>query len=155
MFLLVSFANATNEFNSFSRKRGGELLTMVKQVITTSYPPRMHYSRAIKTEQFIFVAGTAGDKEPDTGEEIKGIEAQTRRCLETIKEVLESAGSSLNDVVSTNVYLVNPDDHFKYNEVYKTYFPKDPPARATVVTGLLWPGMLIEIQCVACYSSSQ
>lgn len=122
---------------------------MTKEVIITPHPPKFHYSAGIKAGQFIFTAAP-GHEEPDTGEEIKGVEAQTRQCIETIKEVLESAGASLDDIVSTTVYLVNPSDFLKMNEAYKTYFAKDPPARATVVTGLVWPSMLVEIQCIAC-----
>ena len=128
---------------------------MVKQVVITPHPPKFHYSAGIKTEQFIFVAGIVGNKNPDTGEEIKGIEAQTRQCLKNIKEVLEAAGSSLNDVVTTTVYIPNRDDFLKMNETYKTYFPKDPPARATIIAGLVSPSMLVEIQCIAVRSSGQ
>ena len=123
---------------------------MAKQVINTPHPTTSPYSKGIKTEQFIFVAGTVGYQNPDTGEEIKGIEAQTRQCLEGIKEVLESAGASLSDVVSTTVYLTNADDFQRMNEAYRAYFPQDPPARATVVVGLMNPAMLIEIQAIAC-----
>ena len=122
---------------------------MAKQVIVTPHPPKFHYSAGIKTEQFIFLAGIVGHENPDTGEEVKGIEAQTRQCLENIKEVLETGGSSLSDVVSTTVYIPNRDDFLKMNEVYKTYFPKDPPARATIIAGLVSPSMLVEIQCIA------
>ena len=128
---------------------------MAKQVIITPHPAKFHYSQGIKTEPFIFVAGIAGQKNPDTGEEVTGIEAQTQQCLETVKEVLEAAGSSLSDVVSTTVYLRNPDDFLGMDETYKAYFPKDPPARATIVTGLVSPTMLVEVQCIACRSSSQ
>ncbi len=128
---------------------------MAKQVITTRHPPKFHYSAGIKTEQFIFVAGVIGHENPDTREEIKGIEAQTRQCLENITEILESAGSSLRDVVSTTVYLPNMDDFLKMNEAYKTYFPEDPPARATVSADLVLPNMLVEIQCIAIRSSGQ
>ncbi len=126
---------------------------MAKQVIITPHPAKFHFSTAIKTEQLIFVAGLAGHEDPDTGEEVKGIEAQTRQSFEIIKEVLEAAGSSLNDVVSAMVYLANRDDFPKMNEAYKAYFPKDPPARATIITGLVLPSMLVEIQCIACRSS--
>jgi len=122
---------------------------MAKEVIVTPHPPASHYSAGIKTEQFIFVAGTVGHVNPNTGEEIKGIEGQTQQCLENIKEVLENAGSSLSHVVSTTVYLPNKDDFSKMNETYKTYFPKDPPVRATVFAGLVSPSMLVEIQCIA------
>jgi len=128
---------------------------MAKQVIVTPHPPKFHYSAGIKTEQFIFLAGIVGYENPDTGEEVKGIEAQTRQCLENIKEVLETAGSSLSDVVSTTVYLPDMDNFPKMNEVYKAYFPKDPPARATVSAGLVSSKMLVEIQCIAVRSSGQ
>jgi len=128
---------------------------MAKQAIITPHPPKFHYSAGIKTEQFIFVAGIVGHENPDTREEIKGIEAQTRQCLENIKEVLETADSSLSDVVSTTVYLPDMNDFLKMNEVYKGYFPKDPPARATVSAGLVSPKMLVEIQCIAVRSSGQ
>lgn len=125
---------------------------MAKQAIITPHPPKFHFSAGIKTEQFIFVAGTVGHENPDTGEELEGIEAQTRQCIENVREVLESAGSSLDDVVTTTVFLPNRDDFLKMNEVYKTYFPKDPPARATIMAGLVSPKMLVEIQCIARYS---
>ena len=123
---------------------------MAKQVITTLHPAKFHYSQGIKAGQFIFVAGVAGHENPDTGEAVEGIEAQTRQCLEAMKEILDAAGSSLGDVVSTTVYIKNSDDFLKMNEAYKACFPEDPPARATLVTGLLLPSMLVEIQCIAC-----
>jgi len=126
---------------------------MARQVIATPHPAEFHYSQGIKTEQFIFISGIGGHKNPDTGEEVKGIEAQTRQSLEITQETLEAGGSSLDDVVSVTVYLKNADDFFKMNEIYKSYFPKEPPARATIPTGLLFPSMLVEIQCIACCSS--
>ena len=125
---------------------------MAKQAIITSHPPKFHFSAGIKTEQFIFVAGLVGHENPDTGEELEGIEAQTHQCIKNVREVLETAGSSLDDVVTTTVFLPNRDDFLKMNAIYKTYFPKDPPARATIMAGLVSPKMLIEIQCIARYS---
>ncbi|MFC1904982.1 RidA family protein [Chloroflexota bacterium] len=126
---------------------------MVREAIITPYPPRSHYSRGIKTEQFIFTAGTVGDQNLDTGEKIGGIEAQTRQALETIKEILKLGGSSLDNVADTTVYITNRDDFLKMNEVYKTYFLKDPPTRTTLIVGLR-PGVLVEIKCIACRSYS-
>jgi len=120
-----------------------------REVITISKPPKFHYTMGIRTEQFVFVAGIDGDVDQLTGVPIQSIEAQTRYCLDTIKEILETGGSSLENVVSTTVYLQHAEDFFKMNEVYMSYFPKDPPARATIPTGLLRPGMLVEIQCIA------
>ena len=123
---------------------------MAKEVIITPHPAKLPYSKGIKTEQFIFVAGMVGHENPGTKEEVKGIEAQTRQCLENTKEVLESAGASLSDVVSATVYLRNSNDFPKMNEVFKTYFPEDPPTRATIIAGLVLPSMLVEIQAIAC-----
>ena len=128
---------------------------MVKEVIITPHPARFHYSQGVKTEQFIFLAGITGFRNPDTGEDIDGIEAQTRQSLELIKETLEAAGATLDDVVIATVYLKNQDEFLKMNEVYKDYFPKDPPARATIMTGFVSPKALVEIQCIACRPSGQ
>ncbi len=125
---------------------------MTKQVIKTSYRPKYQFSEGIKTEQFIFIAGTIGAENPATGQAVVGIEAQTRQALDIIKQTLEDGGSSLADVVSTTCYLPNPEHFLKMDAVYKTYFPKDPPARATISCRLLRPEWLIEIQCVACCS---
>jgi 2-iminobutanoate/2-iminopropanoate deaminase len=122
---------------------------MAKEVIVTRHKPKFHYSPGIKAGEFVFVAGTVGHENPDTGEKIKGVEAQTHQCLKNIRETLEAVGYSLTDVVSTTVYLPNRDDFLKMNEAYKGYFPKDPPGRTTVFAGLVSPEMLIEIQCVA------
>ena len=66
-----------------------------------------------------------------------------------MRQVLESAGVSFNDVVKVTVFLANVADFAKMNEVYQSYFPTDQPARSTVITGLVIPGMLIEIECIA------
>ena len=123
---------------------------MSKEVIITPHPPTAPYSRGIKTEQFIFLAGMTGYRNPDTGEEIKGIEAQTRQSFALVKETLEAAGSSLSDVVTATVYLINRDDFPKMNELFKAYFPEDPPARTTIITPLVSSSALVEIQCIAC-----
>ncbi len=126
-----------------------------REVISISLPAKFHYSMGIKTEQFVFVAGIDADVDFRTGQAIKGIEAQTRYCLETIKEILETGGSSLENVVSTTVYLQHAEDFLKMNEVYTGFFPKDPPARATIPTGLLRPSMLVEIQCISLRPAGQ
>jgi len=128
---------------------------MARQVISVPNAPKMPFSPAIKTEQYIFVSGQVGFYDPQTGKEIEGIEAQTKQTLENIKAVLEAAGSSLADVVKVTVFLRNDGDFAKMNEVYQSYFAKDYPARSTVVAGLALPQMLIEMECIAyCPSSS-
>ena len=127
---------------------------MARQVISVPNAPKMPFSPAIKTDQYIFVSGQAGFYDPKTGEEIKGIEAQTKQTLENMGDILEAAGSSLADVVKVMVFLRNADDFAKMNEIYTNFFPRDYPARSTIVAGLALPVMLIEIECIAYCPSS-
>ena len=106
-------------------------------------------SPAVKAGGFVFVSGFAGFLDPKTEALVEGIEAQTRETLEVIKDGLEAAGSSLDKVVKVTVFLRNAQDFSKMNEVYRTFFPKDPPARSTIVTGLALPDILVEIECTA------
>jgi len=122
---------------------------MTKQVLNVPNAPKYPFSPAIRAGDYIFVSGQSGFQDPKTGETIKGIEAQTRECLQNMKQVLEAAGLSLEDVVKVTVFLGNVADYAKMNEVYQTYFPKYLPARSTAVTGLVIPNMLIEMECIA------
>lgn len=106
-------------------------------------------SPAIKAGGFVFVSGYAGFLDRQKGAPVEGIEAQTRETLEMIKDTLEAAGSSLDKVVKATVFLKNAEDFPKMNEVYHTFFPKDPPARTTIAAGLAFPGILVEIECMA------
>ncbi len=121
---------------------------MVKEVIIMPNAAEYPFSSAVKAGDFIFVSGNGGFVDKD-GREVKGIKAQTKQCLENIKQVLEAAGSSLSDVVKVNVFITNTVDFAQMNEIYGDYFTKDRPARSTVVTGLVRPDMLIEVECVA------
>ena len=69
--------------------------------------------------------------------------------MENIKAVLEAGGSSMSDVVKTTVFLTGMGDFSGMNEVYKTYFPNDPPVRTTVGVKLPLPELLIEIDVIA------
>jgi 2-iminobutanoate/2-iminopropanoate deaminase len=126
---------------------------MGKEVITVPNALKLPFSAAIRAGDYIFVSGQVGFIDSG-GKEVKGIAAQTRQCLENTKQILIAAGSSLNDVVKVTVFLNNADHFAQMNEVYQSYFPKDYPARSTVVTGPVVPNMLIEIECIA-YSIRQ
>jgi len=106
-------------------------------------------SPAIKAGDFVFVSGYAGFLDRKTRAPIEGIEAQTKETLEIIKDTLEAAGSSLDKVVKATVFLKNAQDFSKMNQVYHAFFPKDPPARTTIVAGLALPDILVEIECMA------
>jgi 2-iminobutanoate/2-iminopropanoate deaminase len=106
-------------------------------------------SRAIKAGGFVFVAGIP-PYDPDTGQVVRGdIETQTRRVLENLKITLEAAGSSLDRVVKTTVFCTNAAYFSDVNEVYRQYFPDDPPTRTFVTVGS-WPNKFdIEIEAIA------
>jgi reactive intermediate/imine deaminase len=82
-----------------------------------------------------------------------GIVGQTRQTFENMKAVLAYAGSSLERVVRCTVFLVDMRDYAKMNEVYASYFPKDPPARSTVAGSGLALGARVEIECMATVGS--
>src|SRR4030042_657086 len=121
---------------------------MVRKVITLPDAPRLPFSPAIRAGDYIFVSGQLGHTDAQ-GEEVKGIEGQTKQCLENMKKVLTVAGASLDDVVKITVFLRHEKDFAKMNEVYQGYFLKDHPARSTVIAGLALPSMLIEIDCIS------
>jgi reactive intermediate/imine deaminase len=105
-------------------------------------------SAAIRAGDYIFISGRTGTTD-EQGVAVTGIEAQTRQCFEYMKEVLQAAGADLCDVVKVNVLLVNEADFPIMNEVYRGYWPDEPPARTTAVTGLARPNALVEIECIA------
>src|SRR5262245_12542590 len=99
------------------------------------------FSAAVKADGLIYVAGTLS-AEGD-------IRAQTRKTIEDISAVLKKAGSSLANVASVHVYLTKGDDFAAMNEVYRTFWPKDPPVRTTIVSDLVLAGGLVEMAMVA------
>jgi 2-iminobutanoate/2-iminopropanoate deaminase len=121
---------------------------MRKSILTPDAPkPVGPYSQAIVAGGFIFVAGQ-GPINPKTSQgEFGDIKAETRRTLMNVQAILESAGSSLKEVVRVGVYLADLKDFDAMNEVYREFFPTDPPARTTV--GVQLPKIKIEIDCIA------
>lgn len=112
-------------------------------------PPIGPYSQAIKAGDFVFCAGQTA-RDPVTNKLIEGdVSAQTDRVLKNISAVLTAAGTDLNHVVKTTVYLKNMGDFNAMNEVYGKYFKDSPPARATVGVAALPVDALVEIEVVA------
>ena len=122
----------------------------MKQLVRTPNAPQPlgPYSQGVKAGNFLFVAGQ-GAADPKTGQMAEGIETQTRQTLANIKGIVQASGFSMRDVVKVSIFLKNMDDFKKVNEVYKTFFPEDPPARTTVEAKLPAQGMLIEIDSIA------
>lgn len=124
---------------------------MDKEIIHTSGAPLAvgPYSQAVRANGFIFTAGQLA-LDPATGKMTGDtIEEQTRRVLENLKAVLESAGSGLDRVVKTTVFITDLGAFARMNAVYAEYFPTAPPARSTVPLTSLPLGGLVEIECVA------
>jgi 2-iminobutanoate/2-iminopropanoate deaminase len=124
---------------------------MSRQVVTADKAPAAvgPYSHAIIANGFVFASGQAalvpGTKSLKEG----GVREQTVQTLENIKAVLEAAGTSLDKVVKTTVFMVDLKDFSVMNETYATYFASNPPARSTVQVAALPLGALVEIEVVA------
>jgi 2-iminobutanoate/2-iminopropanoate deaminase len=121
----------------------------MRRVIRTSDAPQPRgiYSQAIVCDGFVFVAGQAAIN-PKTNElELGDIRSEARLTLQNIRAILEAAGSSLRDVVRVGIFLADINDFAAMNEVYREFFPENPPARSTV--GAQLPKIKIEIDCIA------
>jgi 2-iminobutanoate/2-iminopropanoate deaminase len=123
----------------------------MKNIISTEQAPKAigPYSQAVISNGFAFLSGQI-PLDPATNQLIDGgIAAQTERVLENLKSVLEAAGSSLDRVVKTTVYLKDMGEFAKMNEVYGRYFTSNAPARATVEAARLPRDVAVEIDCIA------
>ena len=121
---------------------------MTRQAINPGGGFGLPFSSAIIANGFVFVSGRVGAD--DAKKPLAGIEAQTRKVMEGIKAVLEQAGSSMDKVVKTTIFLTDRDDFAVVNRVYASFFSGDPPARSTVeVSNLMTDGFLIEIEAIA------
>ncbi|MFQ5593022.1 MAG: RidA family protein [Anaerolineae bacterium] len=124
---------------------------MEREVIRTEGAPAPvgPYSQAIRVDNSIFTAGQIG-LDPTTGKLVDGdIQAQTRQVLQNLSAVLEAAGTSLDKVVKTTVFLSDLNDFGAMNEVYAEFFTDHPPARSAVQVARLPLDALIEIEAVA------
>lgn len=106
------------------------------------------YSQAIKLGDLVFTSGNIPLK-PDGSLVIGSVEEQTHQVMANLKAVLEAAGSSLEKVVKTTVFIKNMDEFARINEVYGTYFTSHKPARSTVEVARLPKDVAIEIEAIA------
>ena len=123
----------------------------MRQVVKTGRAPEAigPYSQAIKAGGFVFVSGQI-PIDPETGQFVSGgIAEQTRQVMKNLASVLDAAGSDLQLVVKTSVFLADMEEFAAMNEVYGKFFGDEPPARATVQAVRLPRDARVEIEAVA------
>ena len=123
----------------------------MKESITTKDAPAAigPYSQAVKVGSLLFLSGQISI-DPKTNQMNSGsIEEQTKQALENLDAVLKASGMSMENVVSTTVFLKDLNDFGKMNAVYGTYFKEKPPARATVQAARLPRDALVEIAAIS------
>ena len=123
----------------------------MKAIVLTDRGPKPigPYSQAVKSAGFLFASGQVA-LDPRTNEFFGGdIRQQTQLVLENIKAILEAAGSNLNHVVKTTVFLKDMNDFAAMNEIYGKFFTIAPPARSTVEVARLPKDALVEIEVIA------
>ena len=114
-----------------------------------SPPPLAPYSPGFRSGQLVFTAGMLA---LDSSGNLVGegdARAQTRQVLENIKEIVEAGGGTMQDIVYNMIFLADLKDYQAMNEVYASYFPGNPPARACIQAGLVRPEFLVEIAATA------
>jgi reactive intermediate/imine deaminase len=122
-----------------------------RRIIATDKAPAAiaAYSQGVQVGNTLYLAGQIG-MDPATRELAPGgIEPETRRALDNCKAVLEAAGFTLRDVVQVQVLLADINDYNALNQIYVTYFPKDPPARAAYAVAALPRGARVEVLMTA------
>jgi reactive intermediate/imine deaminase len=112
-------------------------------------PSELPFSPIVEANGFVFLAGQIGDVPGHRGPVPGGIEAETEAMLENVGRLLRAAGLDYGDVVKCTVYLADFADFAAMNQVYRRYFPTDPPTRATVGVNGLALGSRIEIEVLA------
>jgi 2-iminobutanoate/2-iminopropanoate deaminase len=126
--------------------------TAQDRVVATQNAPEAigPYSQAIRVGNTLYLAGQIA-LDPRTNQMIadRSIEAETRQVLDNLRAVVEAAGFTMADIVSTTVFMADLNEFARMNAVYATYFPNRPPARATVQAARLPRDVKIEIAAIA------
>jgi len=123
----------------------------MREIVKTEGAPAAigPYSQAVRAGGFIFASGQI-PLDPKTGEFVAGgVADQTEQVMRNLQAVLEAAGSGLNRIVKTTVFLADMNDFAAMNEVYGRYFEENPPARATVQAARLPRDARVEIEAIA------
>ena len=151
---MIILAGSILGHQSTSPSMAAESVVQLESVRTVIRPAKypyfgFPYSPGILVDDTLYIAGHLG-RDPVTTELVEGgLEAETRQAMANIHEVLKMTGMGFGNVVSVTAYIARIDDFPKFNEIYREYFPEDPPARATVQVAALNVGAQVELQMIA------
>ena len=123
---------------------------MKREIISTTKAPSAigPYSQGVKIGELVYTSGQI-PVNPATGEMETDIKKATERSMNNVKAILEEAGTSLENIIKTTIFLKDINDFAAVNEVYATFFNANPPARSCVEVGKLPKDALIEIEAIA------
>ncbi len=126
-----------------------------RQVETNAAPAAIGpYSQAICTDSLVYTAGQVG-ADPSTGVLLDGVAAQAEQALRNLAAVLDAAGTGLERVVKTSIFLLDMGDFAAVNEVYARHFTPPYPARSTMAVVALPKGAQVEIEVIALHGDSE
>lgn len=121
---------------------------MSKKYYTKPGMEKYPFCSAVKAGDYIFIGGTAANQD-DQGNPLTTIEEQTHEIMRQFKAALAQFDASMDDIVKVSVYIGEQAEWGNMNEVYHSYFGDNLPARVTAVAGLVIPGFLVEMDCIA------
>ena len=123
---------------------------MAKEIIATTTAPGAvgPYVQAVKVNGMVYCSGQLGI-DPAVGKMPEGVEAQAHCSMKNMGAILKEAGSDYSKIVKTTIFLADMNDFAKVNEIYKSYFGEEYPARSCVQVAKLPLGGLVEVECIA------
>lgn len=123
---------------------------MAKEIIATTNAPGAvgPYVQAVKVNGMVYCSGQLGI-DPAVGKMPEGVEAQAHCSMKNMGAILKEAGSDYSKIVKTTIFLADMNDFAKVNEIYKSYFGEEYPARSCVQIAKLPLGGLVEVECIA------
>ena len=106
------------------------------------------FCSAVKAGDYIYLSGNAALKDDD-GNDLTTVETQTHQIMKNFQRILANFDATMDDIVKVTIFLGDQGEWGKMNEIYRSYFTGPLPARSTCIAGLVIPGFLLEMECVA------
>ena len=123
-------------------------INMSKEYYTMPGMERYPFCSAVKAGDYIYLSGNAALKD-DEGNDLTTVESQTHQIMKNFRSILENFDATMDDIVKVTIFLGDQGEWGNMNEIYKSYFTGPLPARSTCIAGLVIPGFLLEMECVA------